>query len=302
MKMSQNLTKNFYKLKNTFNKNKPQIVIIGGVVGGVASAVMACKATLKAKDIIDAAKEDAETVANYVAKEENQEKYSEQDQKNAVRHVYAKATLDIARAYAPAVIIGTLSVTAILTGNKLFRQRNVELAAAYATLHKSYETYRENVIEKYGADEDYNLRYSVKDEEVEETVTLKNGKEKTVTKTKKTSERADGVHAAWFDETSTIWSKNPTINLFTVKSAEDWANAKLEKEGVLFVNQILQELGLPIHPEGNVLGWVNDYNAIHQVDFGLYNDPSGVKAAFLNGEERNVLLEFNIEGNVWENM
>ena len=39
MKMNQNLTKNFYKLKNTFNKNKPQIMIVGGVVGGVASEI-----------------------------------------------------------------------------------------------------------------------------------------------------------------------------------------------------------------------------------------------------------------------
>ena len=48
-----NITRKFHKIGFQFKKHSPEILVIAGVVGGVASAVMACKATTKAGDILD---------------------------------------------------------------------------------------------------------------------------------------------------------------------------------------------------------------------------------------------------------
>ena len=47
----------FSKAGFQFKKHQPEIMVIGGVIGMVASAVMACKATPKAVQILEESKE-----------------------------------------------------------------------------------------------------------------------------------------------------------------------------------------------------------------------------------------------------
>ena len=56
--------------------------------------------------------------------------------------------------YAPALIIGTLSIAAILGSHKILKGRNIALASAYKALDVAYEEYRSRVREEYGEEKD----------------------------------------------------------------------------------------------------------------------------------------------------
>lgn len=52
---------------------------------------------------------------------------------------------------------------------------------------------------------------------------------------------------------------------------------------------------------GQVVGWVYDpenpnHNGDNWVDFGIYNIDKERNRAFVNGYERSILLDFNVDG------
>ena len=60
--ITANLSRTFHKIGFQLKKHSPEILIAVGVIGTVASAVMACKATTKVNTILDKAKEDIDTI------------------------------------------------------------------------------------------------------------------------------------------------------------------------------------------------------------------------------------------------
>ena len=65
-------------------------------------------------------------------------------------------------------------------------------------------------------------------------------------------------------------------------------------------------LGFPRTKAGQVVGWVYDEKHTvgdNFVDFGLFNDINDErKQAFVNGYERSVLLDFNVDGPILDLM
>ena len=175
-KMSGAFSSVSFKMK----KHSPEILMVAGVAGVVVSAVMACKATLKVDAVMDETKEKMDKI--HKAEEDGVtdagEDYSREDAKKDTVIVYAQTGLKLAKTYAPAVAIGALSITSILASNNILRKRNVALAAAYATVDKSFKEYRNRVIEKFGQEVDRELRYNIKAEKVTATeVDEETGKE-----------------------------------------------------------------------------------------------------------------------------
>ena len=134
-----NVTRTFNKVGFKFKKHSPEILVAAGVVGVIGSTVMACKATTKATELMEKAKTDVEAIKNCA--EANKEEYTEDDVKKAVGLTYTKAGLNVAKLYAPAVALGALSITAIVSSHNILRKRNIALAAAYATVDKSFKEY-----------------------------------------------------------------------------------------------------------------------------------------------------------------
>ena len=98
-------------------KHSPEILIVSGVVGVVASTVMACKATTKVNEILEKAKEDIDAVHAYMEKDEFEENYTEEDGKKALAAVYVKTGVDLVKLYAPSVIL--LSILPVVLGNAI---------------------------------------------------------------------------------------------------------------------------------------------------------------------------------------
>ena len=303
--VSRTLHKAGFQLK----KHSPEILITAGVVGTVASTVMACKATTKLSGILEKAKTDIDTIHQCVENPEllpEGEVYTEEDSKKDLTIVYANTGLELIKLYAPAVALGALSIAAIVSSNNILRKRNVALAAAYATVDKGFKEYRSRVVERFGKELDRELKYNIKAKEVEETVTDDDGNETTVKKTVEVAELNEpSDYARFFDDGCTGWSKNPEFNLMFLKQQQGYANKLLQERGYLYLNEVYDMLGIPKTKAGHVVGWIYDEeNPVgdNYVDFGIYDLYNERARAFVNGYERTILLDFNVDGNVWQLM
>lgn len=277
----------------------PEILVVAGVIGTVVSAVMAGKATTKVNDILEQHKEDVEKI-HTVAKDE----YTESDMKKNLTIVYAQTALKFAKLYGPAVLLGSLSITGILTSNNILRKRNIAIATAYAALDKSFKGYRERLTERYGETVDRELKYGIKAQKIEETVVDENGKtKKTKTIVPVVENEKNSVYARFFDETNPNWEKNPDYNLMFLRAQENYANQRLRADGYLFLNDVYESLGIPKCSIGQVVGWIydpEDQNADCHVSFGIYDLYRAVTRDFVNGFEPAILLDFNVDGVMWD--
>ena len=296
-----NATRAFNRIGFKLKKHSPEIMVIAGVVGVVASAVMACKATTKASDIVEETKDQMDKIKT-VAETHDAEEYSEEDMKKDTTIVYTQAAVKFIKLYAPSVLLGAASITSILAGHNITRKRNIALAAAYATIDKGFKNYRANVVERFGKDLDKELRYNVKAKEFDEIVMNDKGKEKTV---KKSVEIADpntySDYARFFDDGCTGWQKDAELNLVFLKHQQNYANELLQRKGHLFLNEVYDMLGIPRTKAGQIVGWVYDEKnkrGDNFVDFGIYDMNREKVRDFVNGYERTILLDFNVDGDI----
>lgn len=304
LELTNKMTRAFGKTKLKVKKYSPEILIVAGVVGTVTSAVMACKATTKLSGVLEESKTEIEKVHGYVEEHGYSDKYTEEDGKKDLAILYTQSAVKVAKLYAPSVILGTLSITAILTSNNILRKRNVALAAAYTAVNTSFKEYRGRVIERFGKELDRELRYNIKAKEIERTVVNEDGTETKVTETVNVVDPStiDDSARIWY-EGNPGWSKDPEFNLMYLKKQQAYATDLLKRQGYLFLNEVYEILGFPKTSAGQQIGWIYDEkNPIGDnfVDFGIYdiNDPK--KADFLAGYERSILLEFNHDGNILE--
>lgn len=299
------VSRSFHKVGFVLKKHSPEILVVAGVVGVVTSAVMACKATTKINDVLDETKENLDIIKEGVAKGEVcGEVFTEEDAKKAKIATYAKTGMELTKLYGPAVAVGTASIVCILASNNIMRKRNVALAAAYATVDNGFKEYRNRVVERFGKELDRELKYNIKSKEVEEVVVNEDGTTTTVTKTVNTASiNENSDYARFFDEFSAFWTKDPEYNLVFLKNQERYANDLLRSQGYLFLNDVYEMLGIPITRAGQEVGWIYDEKNKYSdsfVDFGIYDLDDERKRLFVNGQERSILLDFNVDGYILE--
>lgn len=301
------LTRKFYRVGFKFKKHSPEILVGAGVVGVVASAVMACKATTKLDDVLAETKDTVDKihdVTEHPEKIPEGKEYTVEDSKKDLTIVYTQAGVKLVKLYGPAVVLGTVSIVAIIGGHHILRKRNIALAAAYTAVDKGFKEYRGRVLERFGEEVDKELRYNIKAKEIEKTVTDANGKETVV---KETVDVADpnltSDYARFFDDGCTGWTKDPEFNLMFLKDQQRYANDLFKSKGHLFLNEVYDMLGIPRTQAGQVVGWIYDEkNPIGDnfIDFGIYDIADERKRSFVNGYERTILLDFNVDGNILE--
>ena len=290
-------SKTVMKLK----KHSPEILVVAGIAGTVVSAVLACKATTKVAEILDETKGTLDTIHEGMETGAiNGQEYTTEDGKKDTVVVYAQTGMKLAKLYAPAIILGTLSITSILASNNILRKRNVALGAAYAAIDKSFKEYRGRVIERFGEQVDTELKYGIKAKKFEEIeVDPETGKEKKVKKTVMVADpNLQSDYAVYFDSESRNYETNPDYNRMFLKAQQAFANDKLQTRGHLFLNEVLDDLDLPRTPAGQIVGWTKD-GPDGYVNFRIVE----VERETEDGRhEPALLLDFNVEGNIWEKM
>lgn len=282
-------------------KHSPEILVMAGIAGTVVSAVLACKATTKVAEILDETKGTLDTIHEGMETGAiNGQEYTTEDGKKDTVVVYAQTGMKLAKLYAPAIILGTLSITSILASNNILRKRNVALGAAYAAIDKSFKEYRGRVIERFGEQVDTELKYGIKAKKFEEIeVDPETGKEKKVKKTVMVADpNLQSDYAVYFDSKSHNYETNPDYNRMFLKAQQAFANDKLQTRGHLFLNEVLDDLDLPRTPAGQIVGWTKD-GPDGYVNFRIVE----VERETEDGRhEPALLLDFNVEGNIWEKM
>ena len=162
MKLPESVTLKAGRAQLLNKKHAPTTLFGAGIVGMIATTVLAARQTLKAKEVIETAKDDLEAVklaVDIAAKKGDESTYTEKDRQKDVTYVYVRTTLDIIKLYAPVVALGAFSVAALTKSHFILNQRNAGLAAAYAVLDKSFTEYRSRVQKELGQDADDHYRY-----------------------------------------------------------------------------------------------------------------------------------------------
>lgn len=315
LQIMSNVTRTFSKVGLKLKKHSPELLVVSGVVGGVASAVLACKATTKMEEILETHKEKVDAIHDMMDHDyvnvENEDgtivnEYTEEDQKKDLTIVYTQTGVEIFKAYAPAIGLGLLSITAIFAGHNMLHKRYVATAAAYTALDNSFKEYRGRVVERFGKELDRELKYNIKTKEVEEITTNEDGSE---TVSKKTIAYVDPTkyseYSRFFDDGCRGWSKDPEYNLTFLLQQQQYANDLLKRNGYLTLNKVYEMLGIPMTKAGMVVGWIYDEKnptGDNYVDFGIFDTHKSANRDFVNGYERTILLDFNVDGNIYNLM
>lgn len=294
------------KIKFSTMKHSPEILMYTGVVGVIGAGILACKSTLKLTSVLEKSKDTISTI--HSTKEDENIEYTQEDARKDLTIVYTSTALDIAKLYAPSVILGGVSIACMVQSHRILNRRNAALAAAFTTASESFSRYRKAVVDRYGERVDHELRHGIKAEKINTTETDENGK----TKTKKetidvVSNPLDGYsdYARFYDDGCTGWTKDAEYNLMFLKAQQQYANDKLVAQGYLFLNDVYDMLGIPKSKAGQIVGWIYDTKnpmGDNYVDFGIYDVSKPNAVDFVNGYERTILLDFNVDGNVWERM
>lgn len=298
-----------YKLK----KASPTIMIVGAAVGGVAATVLACKATIKAQDILaehNAAVKTIHMTKDQIEKGEitlgEDESYTEKDFKNDITTTYVQTGLKLAKVYAPAVSMGIASLGCMFGSHHIMSKRNATLTAAYIALDKAFEEYKGRVTDRFGNRVQEELEHNIKAVEVENKKTNDQGVEETIKEYKDVAMQHSSPYTCIFDETVDTWQPDNMLNRNYLFLMEQSANKRLRTQGHLFLNEVLGSIGT--HggvsmktPEGQIVGWIynpNDPSKQNHVDFGVTSYVEGYDPTndFIDGYERSVILRFNCDG------
>ena len=304
--LKEKMVKVYNKSEMKVRKYSPEILAGVGVVGVIASTVMACKATTKLNDILAESKEQLEQIKTVAVDPAYADKYTEDDAKKDTTITYVQTGVKVAKLYTPSVILCASSLGCLLASNNILKKRNAALSAAYMTVDKSFKEYRRRVAERFGDEVEKEIRYNIKAKEI--TTVDEEGNE--VKETVKVMEGADDPttysdYARFFDESCPAWQNDPEYNLTFLRAQQQYANDLLKAQGRLFLNDVYKMLGIDITKAGQVVGWVYDPDCPvgdNFVDFGIYDMSKERVRAFVNGYEPNILLDFNVDGNIWDLM
>lgn len=275
-------------------KFSPEILTGVGLVSMTAGAVLAVRATTKLDDVMAAAEERINNVKQLKEYSDTSEEDVEYPEYAAdLRKAYIRNVLEFTKLYGPAVSLFISGAGSILAGHGIMRKRNVALVAAYNAIEKSFAAYRKRVIEDLGVDKDRDYRLGIT-EKVEKD---ENGK-------KTTSIEVDPYqmsrYARVFDESNPYWQKEPGYNQFFLTAEQQWLNDKLLVTGHVFLNEVYERLGFEHTKEGSVVGWILSNDGDNYIDFGIYDAANQAKREFVNGNERSIWLDFNVDGVIFD--
>ena len=285
----------------------PEILLYVGIAGSIGATVLACRATLKVESVLEKHNDQLDKIHTVHEQVQNGEiaveEYSETDYKKDLVLTYAQTAGGFIKLYGPAVTLGVASFACIIGGHRIMKARNVAIMAAYQAVEKGFAAYRRRVVEEFGENKDYQFKHGLRSEMVTETETdPETGKTHKVKKEKLVVTDPNGVsiYAKFFDESSSEWQKDPEYNIFFLRAQQNYWNDMLKVRGHVFLNEVYEALGIPKTQAGAVCGWMIGEGRDNFIDFGIFDGERTKVRDFVNGYERSILLDFNVDGVIWD--
>lgn len=290
-------------------KHSPVMLFGAGIVGVTATAVLACRATLKLSAVLDEAEQLVEGVDEQGKTPFGEDTEGFQETVNKAKiSIKLQTAITIAKLYAPAVAIGIISVGALTGSHVILSRRNAAVTMAYGIMHKSFDEYRGRVIKDQGTEKDLEYRFGTVEREIVEEGP--NGPEVKVIKgldqdaVKKAEEQS---YSRVFDRTNPNYSTLQHQNQYFIQMVQNHARDALEVQGYIFLCDVYDMLGIKRTAASMVVGWVKQPR-FHRVtgeqlndcyvDFGTWEEGMYKGKQWVNGDPKAFMLDFNVDGMV----
>ena len=307
------------KVKFQAVKYSPEICLVLGVGTGIATVVTACRATLKADEVLDQLEDEKGRIETAtVEAEEKGIEYTEKDKNRDMTIAYTHAAVGFLKLYGPTIALGAISAGFIFCSYGIMRKRNLGLIAAYKALDDGFRKYRARAVERFGEDVDYELATGVKKNKVMvKDVDPETGEVKTEKKEVSTIDEVamedpsnyDRVFARGLSRNCT--SYDPYVNeAFLLGQQTHWTHM-LQTRGYVFLSEVYEALGFPVTQASRHVGWILDPadpdKSQKKVSFGVierlylkdgdYVHPTGkIEPSYVDS---GYYLTFNIDGIIW---
>ena len=299
MSVMEKISKTMGYIGAALKENSPEILKVAGVIGVVGTVVLACKATLKVDEIFDEHNEKLDKIKN-AAEDEEKTEYSDEDAKIDKVKQYAMTAGKLAKEYAPAIILGVVSVGCLCKSSDIYKKRSIAATAAAAAADAAYKGLKKKFVDKFGEETVYAVEHGLQAVEVEEEVVDEKGK---VKKTKKQIAVADGkssMYTRYLTKSNNNWrgGNSDYIEMF-LRGQQNWANdllrsRKYSSYPYVTFNEVLAMLDFDPCPEGMIVGW--DANS-EKGDRYIQFDVREVNILNERGEyEKAFAIDFNVEG------
>ena len=280
--------KNLFRLKEA----SPTLFTVLGVAGLIGAGVLAAKASMDVKPVIE--DHEADLAAIDLDNLQDGLPIEEAVQQNRMLEVYARTGQRLLKMYGPSIALAALSTAGIFYGHKILKGRNAALVAAYGVLERGYNAYRDRVRTSIGENAEKEIYEG-------NLVAAKSGGKDGVTyePVKPTEPTGRSPYAMDFGPDNIHWNRGlPEYNLVFLRAQERYANDRLRSKGVLLLNDVLDSLGMPRTKAGLVVGWVWNGKGDNYVDFGLYEagSPEENDYFYFYDGEGPIFLDFNVDG------
>lgn len=280
-------------------QKSPDILFALGVAGFVGTVVMACKKGTKTQEILTVHRNNLEDLQTAMEMDD----FTEDEVMRDKLIFYSRTAVDLTKTYAPVAALGALSIACFLASRNILNKRYLAAVSAYNGLLEVFRAYRKRVVDEYGIGLDQHFRYGTTYSGIEKEIVDEKGKKKKIEESAAnttTDQLAIADLSVVFDESNPgkNWTNNRSLNMLFLKAMETKCTDILRTRGHLFLNEVYDFLGFEHTQAGAVTGWVlgkgDDY-----VSFGLY-EPAARN--FVNGSENTVLLQFNHDGIIFNDI
>lgn len=283
-------------------KHSPEILLVVGITSVVTAGVLACRATLKAEEVLDEHRATVEKIKEARDELDDEVYDSVKDYNRDMTIAYVQTAVKFVKLYGPPIALMTAGIGCIVGGQRILHKRNIALVAAYKAVEEGFNAYRERVKAEYGEDKDYMFRHGLREEEETVVTTDKNGNPKEEKVKRVVPTGAASCYARVFDSENPNWSPNRDYNLMFLRSQQTYLNQLLLAKGYVFLNDAYKILGFKETPEGQLVGWVISKDSDNYVDFGLYGAAEAKTTLEYMSEEKkgSIPLDFNVDGVVYD--
>lgn len=295
MKFNENLIRTFNKVKNKAEINSPEILVGIGIAAFAATLYYTVKGTVTASEAISCSSEELDSMEDENPSEE--------------RAIKLRCASDVAKAYAPAVICGSITLASFLSSNRIMANRAINTAAAYTALETGFSEYRKRVIDKYGESADREFKYGIVEKKVKTSeIDPETGKKVKKTETVDTIEQC-GPFGIYFKPEYYVkktgktiknlnWQPDTLFNITFLNAQQAWFNGKLDRGERVYLSEVLKALNIPEddYPDSRVNGWTpkGEGDGDHYIRFNAYNPP--YSNDYVVNDDGEILLDFNTDG------
>lgn len=273
----QSFEKLFAKQKIKINKYLPEIMLGGSIITGAAAIATTALASYKVKDKLD-----------------------ELDENNATD---IEKALSLCKLYATPAGLAVTSVTLGVGAFTKMKGRYIGAVAAYNGIKMTFDNYRDRVKKDQGEEKDY--EYMTGSSKAKIVNIDENGVQTEVEEEHASIVPGLSQYAIIWDEylpngqQNHNWDQNTNFNYMFLKTQESIMNDMLQSRGHVFLNEVLEAIGYPHTQAGAVVGWVKGHGD-DIIDFGLYNNETERIKRFVNGNQNTIILDFNVDGVIYD--